>query len=101
MTVHLQATIPATLEQLYELLTDGVLFGPATGMPGQDGGARGFQHPRRPHLEPSEPDVLYSDAPGTLHVSRPRRFGARERGLARAHIRDARAVTWCDVPGPL
>jgi hypothetical protein len=78
MTVHLEATIPATLEQLYELLTDGVLFGPATGMPGEGKtAARGFQHPRRPHLEPSEPDVLYSDAPGTLHVSRPRRFGVR------------------------
>lgn len=34
MTIHLEATIHATPQQLYELLTDGVLFGPATVMPG-------------------------------------------------------------------
>ncbi len=41
MTIHLETTIPATPEQVYELLTDGAEFGKATGMPGHGGSAEG------------------------------------------------------------
>jgi len=59
------------------------------------GGWRGFQHPRRPYLEPSEPDVLYPNTPGTLHASLPRRVGdlpgrSRDGGERRARWRAAR-----------
>jgi uncharacterized protein YndB with AHSA1/START domain len=41
MTIHLETTIPATPEQVYEVLADGAAFGKATGMPGYGGVAEG------------------------------------------------------------
>ena len=40
--IHLEVTIPAARpEQVYELLTNGAMFGDATGQPGKGGGAPG------------------------------------------------------------
>ena len=41
MTIHLETTIPASPERVYELLTNGAKFGEVTGMPGQGGGSAG------------------------------------------------------------
>jgi uncharacterized protein YndB with AHSA1/START domain len=41
MPIHLETTIPAAPEQVYELLTDGDGFGKATGMPGYGGTSEG------------------------------------------------------------
>ncbi len=38
MTIHLETTIPASPERVYELLTNGAKFGEVTGMPGKGGG---------------------------------------------------------------
>lgn len=41
MTIHLQTTVPAAPEHIYELLTNGAKLGDVTGMPGKGGGAEG------------------------------------------------------------
>lgn len=41
MQIHLEADIPAPPERVYELLTNGVKFGEATGKSGMGGGAPG------------------------------------------------------------
>ena len=41
MTIHLEATIPAAPERVYELLTNGAKLGEATDMPGKGGGGEG------------------------------------------------------------
>ena len=41
MTIHLEATIPAAPERVYELLTNGAKLGEAGDMPGKGGGAEG------------------------------------------------------------
>jgi len=39
MTIHLEATIPAAPERVYELLTNGAKLGEVGDMPGKGGGA--------------------------------------------------------------
>jgi uncharacterized protein YndB with AHSA1/START domain len=41
MTTHLEATIPAAPERVYELLTDGAKLDEVGDMPGKGGGAEG------------------------------------------------------------
>lgn len=41
MQIQLETAMPAPLERVYELLTNGAQFGEATGRPGKGGGSAG------------------------------------------------------------
>lgn len=41
MQIHVETTLPAAPERIYELLTNGAKFGEVTGQPGKGGGSAG------------------------------------------------------------